>query len=103
MLFRSHWRVTIENLRRVLETDDRFVSFEESCHGLNLSEETLRRLYLGNFRDLLPGPPRKMNVDDLSEEMNRLKKGGLRPEVRAELDEYGAMLAALREPERREA
>ena len=44
-----------------------------------------------------------MNVDDLSEEMNRLKKGGLRPEVRAELDEYGAMLAALRKPERREA
>lgn len=99
----GHWRVTIENLRRVLETDDRFVSFEESCHGLNLSEETLRRLYFGNFRDLLPGPPRKMNVDDLSEEINRLKKGGLRPEVRAELDEYGAMLAALREPERREA
>lgn len=91
----DHWRVTIENLRRVLETGDRFESFEENCHGLDLSEDTLRSIYLGNFRSLLPNPPRPMEIGALLDEIGRLKTSDIETEVRAELDQYEKMLREL--------
>lgn len=91
----DHWRVTIGNLRRVLETDDRFESFEENCYGLDLSEDTLRSIYLGNFRTLLPNPPRPMKTDELLAEIERLKTSKLEPAVRTELDQYADMIRGL--------
>lgn len=93
----DHWRVTIENMRRVLETDDRFESFEENCHGLDLSEDTLRTIYLENFRALLPNPPRPMKVRDLLAEIERLKAGDIEADVRAELESCEKMLRELDE------
>ena len=87
----DHWRTTVGNLQRVIETEEKIVSFEENCHGLNLDEETMRALYQENYRRFLPAQPNAMNVneiigyaDRLTERMNREKPEFL-PEILQEI------------------
>lgn len=68
----EHWRTTIGNLRRVIETEEKFVSFEENCHGLNLDEETMRALYQENYKRFLPAQPNAMNVNEIIGYADRL-------------------------------
>lgn len=68
----DHWRTTVGNLRRVMETDEYFVSFEENCHGLNLDEKTLRQIYIENYHKFLPAKPATMKVDEIIAYADRL-------------------------------
>jgi predicted TIM-barrel fold metal-dependent hydrolase len=61
----DHWRETVGCLRRVMETNEEFVAFEENCKGLSLEGEVLRNIYKHNFDRYLPEPPRKMNMAGL--------------------------------------
>lgn len=88
----KHWRTTIANLIRVLESEDRFESFEEACWGLNLSEEVSRDLYLNNFQRLLPNPPKPIDLDALLAEFEKQRAETVDPEAIAEMDEIGAIL-----------
>ena len=47
--YSDHWKETISCLRRVMETDDKFVAFEENCIGLELPEKTLQKIYYENY------------------------------------------------------
>lgn len=60
--FSDHWRETISCLRRVMETEEEFVAFEENCIGLNLPEDALRRIYYHNYYDFAGKTGRKLNV-----------------------------------------
>lgn len=61
----DHWRETVGCLRRVMETTDEFVAFEENCHGFALEGEALQNIYKNNFDRYLPNPPRPMNLEGL--------------------------------------
>lgn len=63
----GHWRDTVGCLKRVMETDDEFVAFEEKCKGLDLDEQTLRNIYKNNFDQYLPNPPKDMDIKGLIE------------------------------------
>lgn len=98
-----HWRETVSNLRRVLETDETFFSFEENCHGLKLDETTLRQIYIGNYRHFLPAQPGKMQLDDLLIYAEELEQRIIReapaelPAIRQEIREYRQELYLLKE------
>ncbi len=47
--FSGHWKDTVSCLKRVLETDDEFIAFEEHCKGLYLEDEVLDDIYYNNF------------------------------------------------------
>lgn len=61
----DHWRQTIDALRRVLETDEEFTAFEESCKGLKLADSSLRNIYKHNSDRFLPTNPNTMNKQGL--------------------------------------
>lgn len=60
--FSDHWMETVTCLQRVMETDEKFVAFEENCHGLDLPEATLRDIYYNNYFDFIKTIDRKINV-----------------------------------------
>ncbi len=97
----GHWRETVGNLRRSLETDEEFVSFEENCHGLDLDEPTLRQLYIENYRKYLPAQPRKINRDDLLRYAETLEQQLVQQEPQAldtilkEIQEYKKVISEL--------
>lgn len=47
--FSDHWQETVSCLRRVLETNEEFVAFEENCIGLDLEDSVLEDLYYRNY------------------------------------------------------
>lgn len=61
----DHWRETVGCLRRVMETDEEFVAFEERCKGLKLDGDALRHIYYDNFFKYLPAQPAPLDVDGL--------------------------------------
>lgn len=61
--FSDHWKETVTCLQRVLETDEKFVAFEENCHGLDLPEDTLHDLYFNNYHKFIRNPDKKINVE----------------------------------------
>ena len=61
--FSDHWRETVTCLRRVMETDEPFVAFEENCVGLDLPEKTLRDIYFNNYHKFIRRMDKKINVD----------------------------------------
>lgn len=61
----DHWRETVSSLRRVMETDEEFVAFEEHCHGLKLEGKPLQNIYKHNFDRYLPQSLRPMDVPGL--------------------------------------
>lgn len=65
--YSGHWRETVGCLRRVMETDEEFVAFEENCKGLALEGQPLQNIYKHNFDAYLPNPPRPMEVPKLLE------------------------------------
>ncbi|HQN63754.1 MAG TPA: hypothetical protein PLG96_09665, partial [Flexilinea sp.] len=99
----DHWRTTVGNLRRVLETDDRFVSFEENCHGLNLDEKTLRQIYIENYHKFLPAKPAEMKIDEIIAYADRLsgriaaEAPGETPAILAEIKNCRQELDQLRD------
>lgn len=60
--YSDHWRDTVGCLRRVMETDDEFVAFEENCKGLKLEGKPLRAIYYDNFFRYLPEEPAKLDI-----------------------------------------
>lgn len=69
-----HWRDTVGSLRRVMETDEEFVAFEENCKGLKLDGESLENIYKNNFDKYLPNAPRNMDVNGLLNYAKTLEK-----------------------------
>ena len=61
--FSDHWKETVTCLQRVLETDEKFVAFEENCIGLDLDEETLHDLYFNNYHKFIRNLNKKIDVD----------------------------------------
>jgi hypothetical protein len=61
----DHWRETVSCLRRVMETSEEFVAFEEQCRGLALDGDALKDIYQHNFDRYLLNPPRPMNLAGL--------------------------------------
>ncbi|MCM0650092.1 amidohydrolase [Clostridium swellfunianum] len=65
--FSDHWMETIACLRRVMETKEEFVAFEENCIGLDLPEEALRQIYYENYYKFVGRTNKKINVDAVLE------------------------------------
>jgi len=60
--FSDHWKETVTCLQRVLETDEKFVAFEENCIGLDLDEDTLHDLYFNNYHKFVRNLEKKIDV-----------------------------------------
>jgi predicted TIM-barrel fold metal-dependent hydrolase len=60
--FSDHWKETVSCLRRVMETEETFVAFEENCIGLNLPEDTLRQIYYQNYYNFIGKKEKRLNV-----------------------------------------
>jgi len=60
--FSDHWKETISCLKRVMETGEEFVAFEENCIGLNLPEEILRQIYYKNYYNFVGKTDKKLKV-----------------------------------------
>ena len=73
--FSDHWRETVTCLRRVMETDEPFVAFEENCVGLDLPEKTLRDIYFNNYHKFIRRMDKKINVDMVLEYADTLYDG----------------------------
>lgn len=63
--YSGHWRETVGCLRRVMETDEEFVAFEERCKGLDLDAKTLQNIYHHNFYRYLPQEPAPLDIPGL--------------------------------------
>ena len=61
--FSDHWKETVTCLQRVLETDEKFVAFEENCIGLDLDEETLHDIYFNNYHKFIRNLEKPLNID----------------------------------------
>ncbi|GHT86531.1 hypothetical protein FACS18947_6440 [Bacteroidia bacterium] len=59
----GHWRDTVGCLRRVMETDDEFIAFEEHCKGLKLDGLPLENIYHNNFYRYLPKEPAALDIE----------------------------------------
>lgn len=65
--YSDHWKETVTCMRRVLETSEEFVAFEENCIGMDLDEATLRQIYYRNFYKFEGRLDKKVNVPMLLE------------------------------------
>lgn len=61
--FSDHWRETVSCLKRVMETQESFVAFEENCVGLDLPKETLSDIYYRNYDKFVRRTDRRIDVD----------------------------------------
>ncbi|WP_315365365.1 amidohydrolase family protein [Oribacterium sinus] len=60
--FSDHWKETVFCLRRVLETEEEFIAFEENCRGLNLKDEILQDLYFNNYHKVVRNIEKTIDV-----------------------------------------
>lgn len=75
----------INTIRRFLETNDRFCNWEFEINGLGLDKDVINKIYCKNFESYAGKLPKKVNIERLLEECQKIEQIVIR---KIELNEY---------------